>query len=188
MIKSISGTCLFYFNYFWHLLVVLQTVTTLRQQLMIRPSTKEVTQLVDSQLQLLQLKRTDDNDSNRDGGGSITSLRADVAELRSSVERRATVRWVEEALKRKLNKTDVHLAQNIARPSVPAPSPSFSDLMQVSDELKSKLERSDRRHKEAQQQLGASFVTSEDLEEKLRGKADRTAVEQVLALHSSAVP
>lgn len=152
-----------------------QTVTTLRQQLMIRPSTKEVTKLVEAKLPSSPEGQVSSED--------VSALRADIIDIRGSLERRASTRYVEEALRRKLNKADAPLLHR-AGPAAP-PAPSFSDLMQVSDELKVKIERVDKRQTEARVKLGA-FASQADLqrrcdalEEQLREKADKGAVEKV---------
>jgi hypothetical protein len=146
---------------------------------MIRPSTKEVAKLVDSKMLTMHEKHTNDD--------GVSALRAELVDLRASVERRATVRFVEEALRRKVSKTDLHLAQS--RPAAP-PAPTFSDLMQVSDELKAKIERGEKRRGEEARRLqgqgGGGAVSRDDLEavraaleEALLRKADKGAVEEV---------
>jgi hypothetical protein len=159
---------------------VLQTVTTLRQQLMIRPSTKEVTKLVDSKLMAVQDRRTSDD--------AISSLRAELVDIRGSLERRATTRFVEESLRRKLNKADaplLHRGPLALAAAPPAPAPTFSDLMQVSDELKAKIERAEKKHNDSRLKLGTLVSQAElertcgALEAQIRGKADKAMVEKV---------
>jgi hypothetical protein len=142
-----------------------QTVSSLRQQLLIRPSTKEVTQLVEHS----KLHQRRDHDHDHSSSSSLSALRAEIAEVRTGLERRATVRYVDDALRHKRG----------------PPSPSFSDLMQVSDELKTKIERGERRQSEARRQQ-AGLVTQSDLarmqqalEEQLQSKAEKTGVEKV---------
>ena len=120
----------------------------------------------------------------RDDGG-LSSLRAEVTDLRSSMERRATIRFVEDSLRRKLNKADIHLLSSNQAVNSAAPSPTFSDLMQVTEELKAKIERSEKKNVEARRHIG-SFITQDDLakalekiENQLWSKANKAAVEKV---------
>ena len=159
-------------------------MSSLQQQLHIRPSTKEVTQLVDSKLhqQLSSQQQQQENE-----GNAVTTLRAEITQLRHSIERRATVHFVEDSLKRKVNKADLpHHLQAATATGSRQPVPTFSDLMQVSDELKTKIERVERKVKttstsasamvEVQQEL---VLVREDLVRQLDRKAEKGAVEKV---------
>jgi hypothetical protein len=96
------------------------SITTIKKESHKKANSSEISGIIDSKMaQYVRSASVDD----------LNSLRTQIAEIRSNLEKKANIRYVDDSLQRKANKTDLlfpHHPHPYSSSSVPTTAPSYS--------------------------------------------------------------
>jgi hypothetical protein len=146
-------------------------VTVLKGQMSEKIAVNEVTRIVDSKM-ISQIRVATIDD--------VSTLRAQLVEFRASLERKASVRFVEDSLSRKLNKSDYIVNRNSNPPQ---------DHLQTIEEFKTLVFKIDQRNARLEaiikNDAAAVQESIQDIYKSLVSKVEKKDLEQSLSLKVS---